>query len=67
MPKSIIIYNEEFKGIYEDADFKYLDQLLSTKFILVPPGFYNNSNHRYTESLICNTIPVILANNSLDP
>jgi len=67
MSKSIIIYNEEFKGIYEDTDFKYLDQLLSTRFILVPPGFYNNSNHRYTESLICNTIPVILANNSLDP
>jgi hypothetical protein len=67
MSKSIIIYNEEFKGIYEDTDFKYLDQLLSARFILVPPGFYNNSNHRYTESLICNTIPVILANNSLDP
>jgi len=66
-PRSIIIYNKEFKGIYEDADLTYLEQLLSSKFILVPPGFYNNSNHRYTESLICNTIPVILANNSLDP
>lgn len=67
MPKSIIIYNEEFKGIYEDSDFNYLNQLLSTRFVLVPPGFYNNSNHRYTESLICNAIPVILSNNSLDP
>jgi hypothetical protein len=67
VPKSIIIYNEGFKGIYEDTDLKYLEQLLSSKFILIPPGFYNNSNHRYTESLICNTVPVILANNSLDP
>ncbi len=65
--KSIIIYNNEFKGIYEDSDLTYLAQLLSSKFILVPPGFYNNSNHRYTESLICNTLPIILANNSLDP
>ena len=64
--KSIVIYNNEFKGIYEDSDLTYLAQLLSSKFILVPPGFYNNSNHRYTESLICNTLPVILANNSLD-
>jgi hypothetical protein len=65
--KSVIIYNKEFKGIYEDNDLTYLEQLLSSKFILVPPGFYNNSNHRYTESLICNTLPIILANNSLDP
>ena len=64
--KSVIIYNNEFKGIYEDNDLTYLAQLLSSKFILVPPGFYNNSNHRYTESLICNTLPIILANNSLD-
>jgi len=65
--KSVIIYNNEFKGIYEDSDLTYLAQLLSSRFILVPPGFYNNSNHRYTESLICNTLPIILANNSLDP
>jgi hypothetical protein len=65
--KSVIIYNNEFKGIYEDSDLTYLAQLLSSKFILVPPGFYNNSNHRYTESLICSTLPIILANNSLDP
>ena len=65
--RSIIIYNNEFKGIYEDNDLTYVAQLLSSKFILVPPGFYNNSNHRYTESLICNTLPAILANNSLDP
>ena len=67
MNKSVIIYNKEFKGIYEDNDLTYLEQLLSSKFILVPPGFYNNSNHRYTESLICNSLPIILANNSLDP
>ena len=67
MNKSVVIYNKEFKGIYEDSDLTYLEQLLSSKFIPIPPGFYNNSNHRYTESLICNTLPIILANNSLDP
>ena len=67
LSRSVVLYNNEFKGIYEDNDETYLNQLLSAKFILVPPGFYNNSNHRYTESLICGALPVILSNNSLDP
>lgn len=67
LPRSVVIYNNEFKGIYEDSDSTYLNQLLCAKFILIPPGFYNNSNHRYTESLICHSLPVILSNNSLDP
>jgi hypothetical protein len=33
----------------------------------VPPGNFNNFNHRYTESLICHSLPVVLANNSIDP
>ena len=65
--RSIILYNQEFKGTYEDSDSTYVNQLLSSKFILVPPGFFNNSNHRYTESLICHSLPVILSSNSLDP
>lgn len=67
LPRSIVLHNKEFKGINEDNDETYINQLLSAKFILVPPGFYNNSNHRYTESLICGALPVILSNNSLDP
>ena len=63
---SEIIYNKEFKGIEVDSDFRYLNQLLSSKYVLVPPGFYNNSNHRYLESLICHSLPIILANNSID-
>ena len=66
-PKSVVIYNQGFKGTYEDTSSTYISQLLSTRFVLVPPGFYNNFNHRYTESLICHTLPVVLANNSLDP
>ena len=67
LPRTTVLYNEGFKGIYEDSDPTYLNQLLTSKFILVPPGFYNNSNHRYTESLIFHALPVILSNNSLDP
>jgi hypothetical protein len=67
LPRTRVLYNEGFKGIYEDNDLTYLNQLLTSKFILVPPGFYNNSNHRYTESLIFHALPVILSNNSLDP
>jgi hypothetical protein len=58
---------EGFRGTSHAGDFTYIDQLLQSKFILVPPGYYNNSNHRYTESLICGAVPLILAKNSLDP
>lgn len=66
-PKSVVIYNQGFKGTYEDSSSIYINQLLSSRYVLVPPGFYNNFNHRYSESLICHTLPLILANNSLDP
>jgi hypothetical protein len=58
---------EGFRGLGTVGDFTYLDQLMHSKFILVPPGSFNNSNHRYTESLICGAIPLILAKNSIDP
>jgi hypothetical protein len=58
---------EGFRGLGTVGDFTYLDQLMDSKFILVPPGSFNNSNHRYTESLICGAIPLILAKNSIDP
>lgn len=58
---------EGFRGAKVSGNFNYLNQLLNCKLILVPPGFFNNSNHRYTESLICGALPVILAKNSLDP
>ena len=56
-----------FGGNNRDSDLTYIHSLLSSKFTLVPPGAFNNSNHRYTESLICHSLPVILANNSIDP
>lgn len=58
---------EGFRGLEASGDLKYIDQLFKSKFILVPPGSFNNSNHRYTESLICGSIPLILAKNSIDP
>jgi hypothetical protein len=60
-------HTEGFRGASRAGDATYLNQLCESKFILVPPGSFNNSNHRYTESLICGAIPVILAKNSLDP
>lgn len=56
-----------FGGNNIDNDFTYVNLLLNSQYILVPPGNFNNSNHRYTESLICHSLPVILANNSIDP
>lgn len=63
----IFPFESGFGGNNQDNDFTYINLLLSSKFILIPPGSFNNSNHRYTESLIVQSIPVILANNSLDP
>jgi len=56
-----------FGGLDFDGDNTYLEKLMSAKFPLVPPGSFNNYNHRYTESLITMGLPVILAQNSLDP
>lgn len=56
-----------FGGNNLDHDYTYVKLLLNSRFILVPPGNYNNFNHRYTESLICHSLPAILANNSIDP
>lgn len=58
---------EGFRGTSHTGDFTYVDQLCESKLILIPPGSFNNSNHRYTESLLCGAVPVILAKNSLDP
>ena len=67
--KSVKIYppEKEFGGNNTDGDYTYVNHLLDSKFTLVPPGNFNNFNHRYTESLICHSLPVILANNSIDP
>jgi hypothetical protein len=62
----IFPFESGFGGNNQGEDFTYINLLLSSKFILIPPGAFNNSNHRYTESLIVQAIPVILANNSLD-
>ena len=45
----------------------YLEAQLNSKFCLVPPGFFNNQNHRYLESLILGVLPLILHHNSIDP
>jgi hypothetical protein len=56
-----------FGGLEFDGDSTYLSNLLVTKFPLVPPGAFNNYNHRYSETLLTGGIPAILAQNSLDP
>jgi hypothetical protein len=55
-----------FHGTIFDGDLAYLELLLDSRITLIPPGFFNNSNHRYLESLILGSIPAILYQNSLD-
>lgn len=56
-----------FGGLAFDGDMTYLSKLLMTRYPLVPPGAFNNYNHRYTESLLTGGLPAILSQNSLDP
>jgi len=66
LPNTIIRITEGFSGI-NYTDNYYVETQINSRFCLVPPGFFNNSNHRYTESLILGALPLILAHNSIDP
>jgi len=55
-----------FGGTTYDGDTSYTRLLFESWFNLIPPGFFNNSNHRYTESCIAGSIPLILSHNSID-
>lgn len=55
-----------FHGNLSGIDTLYISLLLSSRFTLVPPGYFNNSNHRYLESLLTGGLPAILYQNSLD-
>ena len=55
-----------FGGTTYDGDSTYVDLLLHSWFNVIPPGYFNNSNHRYTESCVVGSIPVILYHNSID-
>lgn len=62
----ILTKKSGFGGNNFDGDLTYVKLLLSSWFNLIPPGHFNNSNHRYTESCIAGSIPVILYQNSID-
>lgn len=64
--KVVLHHRQGFHGTSYSGDHTYLELLQSSKFTLVPPGFFNNSNHRYLESLIFGKLPAILYQNSLD-
>lgn len=62
----MITKNSGFGGNIYDGDSTYVKFLLSSWFNVIPPGYFNNANHRYTESCIVGSIPVILFQNSID-
>ena len=57
-----VIVKRGFGGNDINVDNSYLQMLLNTKFPVIPPGAFNTLNHRYTESLIMNRLPIIIAN-----
>ena len=57
-----VIVKRGFGGNDIKVDNSYLQMLLKTKFPVIPPGAFNTLNHRYTESLIMNRLPIIIAN-----
>lgn len=67
LPNSTIVSKRNgFGGAIFDGDTSYVTNLLTAWFNVIPPGYFNNSNHRYTESCIVGSIPVILSHNSID-
>jgi hypothetical protein len=62
----IITKYSGFGGNVYDGDITYVNGILESWFNIIPPGFFNNLNHRYTESCIVGSIPLILAHNSID-
>lgn len=61
------IYKVGFGGTAFDGDLSYVRSILGAQYPLIPPGWLNNSNHRYSEALLSNGLPAILAQNSTDP
>ena len=62
LQNSHVIVKQGFGGNDINVDNSYLQMLLKTKFPVIPPGAFNTLNHRYTESLIMNRLPIIVAN-----
>lgn len=65
--ESIIIIRKGFGGNKKNVDDLYLKSSLESRFVLVPPGVFNNYNHRYCESLILGRLPIVVCNNQTDP
>jgi len=65
-PNTIVKIVKSFSGI-DYTDNYYVETQINSKYCLVPPGFFNNQNHRYSESLILGSVPLILFHNSIDP
>lgn len=65
--RSSIAIRKEFGGNKKDVDGLYLDLSLKSRCVLVPPGVFNNYNHRYCESLIMGRLPIVVCNNQTDP
>lgn len=63
---TVIRISEGFGGTRYTDNF-YVETQLNSLYCLVPPGFFNNQNHRYAESLILGSMPLILSHNSIDP
>ena len=62
LPNSQVIVRQGFGGNNANTDNSYLQMLMKTKFSVIPPGAFNTLNHRYTESLIMNRLPILWKN-----
>jgi len=63
---SNILLTKSFGGTTHTGDLSYIQSIFSSKFVAVPPGFFNNSNHRNFEAIIAGALPISLTNNSID-
>ena len=66
IPNAVVKIVKGFSGV-NYTDNYYVETQINSKYCLVPPGFFNNQNHRYSESLLLGSVPLILSHNSIDP
>lgn len=60
-------YTQGWGGSNQGSDNTYVKSLANSKFVLNPPGNLTNRTHRYLESLILNSLPIMPPSTLQDP
>ena len=60
-------FTEGWAGANQGSKTNYIDELSKSRFVLNPPGNLTNKTHRYLESLLMGSLPVLPPSTIQDP